>query len=143
MSLSLSTSHPTSTSKVMFSIVYYAYIVLHCSPRYYIYSTTTFFIPSDVLTPHLESSMFCRLHFPIPYHPLHIAVRFRVLIHFKTQFSSLCARIFPPALRRLQRTPTLDVHIYEKNHLLLSITFLTALQRLLLIHCSPLSLDSY
>ena len=56
----------------MFSIVYYAYLVLHCSPQYYIYSTTTFFIPSDVLTPHLESSMFCRLHSPTPYHPLHI-----------------------------------------------------------------------
>ena len=56
----------------MFSIVYYAYLVLHCSPRYYIYSTTTFFIPSDVLTPHLESSMLCTLHSPTPSHPLHI-----------------------------------------------------------------------
>ena len=37
----------------MFSTIYSAYLLLQCSPRYYIYSTTTFFIPSDVLAPEL------------------------------------------------------------------------------------------
>ena len=37
----------------MFSTIYSPYLELHCSPRYYIYSTTTFFIPSDILAPEL------------------------------------------------------------------------------------------
>ena len=37
----------------MFSTICSAYLVLQCSARYYIYSTTTFFIPSGVLAPEL------------------------------------------------------------------------------------------
>ena len=88
--------------------------------------------------------MFCSsIHQSLIIHSTLHALRFRLLIHFKTQFNSLCARIFPPILRRLQPTNTLYVHIYGMNHLSLSITFPTALQSLLSIHCSPLPLDSY
>ena len=37
----------------MLSTIYYAYLVLQCSTWYYINSTTTFFIPSNVLAPKL------------------------------------------------------------------------------------------
>ena len=155
MSLYFSTSHLISTSKEKYDILHFSiqkYVVYNILC---LFSTTMFNTvlykqhyhilhsfrrsgPRTYSHPYSAGS----IHHPLIIHSTLRALRFRLLIHFKTQFSSLYARIFPPVLPRLQLTNNLYVHKYGKNHLSLSITFLTALQSLLSIHCSPLPLDS-
>ena len=156
MSLSSSTSHPTSTSTdkydtLHFSIQKYVLNNLLCLLSTTMFTTVLYIQHYHILHSFRRSGpevivihiMQGSIHKPLIIHSTLRALRFRLPIHFKTQFSSLYARIFRPLLRRLQPTNTLYIHIYGKNHLSLSITFLTALQRLLSIHCSPLPLDTY
>ena len=155
MSLSSSTSHPTTTSKEKYDTLHFSIQKYVLNNILGLFSTTMF---TTVLYTALPHSSFLQMFWPRSYsHPCSVgsihqpliihstlhALRFKLLIHFKTQFSSLCARFFPLVLRRLQLTNTLYVHIYGMNHLSLSITFPTALQSLLSIYCSPLPLDSH